>query len=208
MLPCSKAEQPRARHHPRETHGERRLAEQGGRGGSATNATNAQMQLMEKRKSVRARAALLIACDVKSVRAAGLRGPVMVPVRRTHAILPGPTPCNARAPQTDAPSCSWILRRRGVLNPVERQREIRLSRAQHWCSAAEQRHRLLHAAAGSLASCTSSSVPGGGAQSLWRRGCVQRLSQQSSEQRRNLQLLSRLRGLLGGAMDALDCTVA
>ena len=145
---------------------------------------------------------------VKSVRAAGLRGPVMVPVRRTHAILPGPTPCNARAPQTDAPSCSWILRRRGVLNPVERQREIRLSRAQHWCSAAEQRHRLLHAAAGSLASCTSSSVPGGGAQSLWRRGCVQRLSQQSSEQRRNLQLLSRLRGLLGGAMDVLDCTVA
>ena len=27
MLPCSKVEQPRARHHPRETHGERRLAE-------------------------------------------------------------------------------------------------------------------------------------------------------------------------------------
>ena len=27
MMPCSKAEQPRARHHPRETHGERRIAE-------------------------------------------------------------------------------------------------------------------------------------------------------------------------------------
>ena len=59
-----------------------------------------------------------------------------------------------------------------------------------------------------MAGRASSSVQGGGALPLWRRGCVQRLSQGSSVRRRNLQLLDWLRGLLDGAMGALDGTVA
>ena len=85
---------------------------------------------------------------------------------------------------------------------------MKMIRAPHRRAAAEQRYQLRRVAAGSLASCTSTPAQGDGAQSLWHHGCVQRLSQRSSVERRSLRLLSWLTGFLGYTAGVLNGAVA